>query len=92
MSEIGPGIIPQLRDRILAWLSERGGEPSGPPFMRYHDIDMARELGIELALPITDKLAGDEEVQVSALPAGKYGSLINSGVGNAIAGNAALID
>src|SRR5919107_1401330 len=49
--------IPAIADRlpeVFASLAARGIEPAGPPFFRYHLIDMERELEIEVGVPVTD--------------------------------------
>ncbi len=40
--------IGRLRKEVPAWLKQHGVEPAGPPFLRYHVIDMAGEMDIEL--------------------------------------------
>jgi len=36
---------------LFGWLQERAIEPAGPPFIRYHVIDMDGEIQIELGVP-----------------------------------------
>jgi effector-binding domain-containing protein len=85
-----PRIIPQYLDELFAWLGERGEEPAGAPFMRYHVIDMEGDMDVELGVPVAAAVAGDGRVAAGVLPAGRYASLVYSGV-NGIEGNAALI-
>src|SRR5215469_6305193 len=35
-------VVPPLNQEVFAWLGERGGVPSGPPFWKYNVIDMPR--------------------------------------------------
>jgi effector-binding domain-containing protein len=89
--EMGSGIIPQLLDELLAWLAGQGTQPAGPPFMRYHVINMADKLDIELGWPVAASLTGNGRINASMLPAGRYASLIYTGIENGIKGNSVLI-
>ena len=86
-----PQIIPQHLDELFAWLEARGVAPAGAPFMRYYVIDMAGTMDVELGVPVAAALPGDGQVAAGVIPAGRYASLVYSGV-NGIAGNGALID
>jgi effector-binding domain-containing protein len=92
MGEMGSGIIPQLLNEIIAWLGKQGTEPQGAPFMRYHVINMAAKLDIELGFPVAEAMEGNGRVQMAVLPAGRYASLIYTGIQNGMAGNKVLID
>lgn len=87
-----PVVIPQLLGEVFAWVGKRGVGPDGPPFIRYHVIDMAAQLDIELGLPVASSVPGDGRVVGGMLPAGRYAALVYTGVENGIAGNAALLD
>lgn len=91
MAELG-AVIPRLHDEVLGWLESKGLAPSGPPFIRYHVIDMARELEVTLAWPVARNLEGDGLIAAGSLPAGRYGSLVYTGIENGIAGNGALLE
>lgn len=91
MREMGSGIIPQLYDEVMGWLRSQGLEPAGSPLLRYYVIDMAGKLDIEMGWPVAAPVAGNGRVNAGVLPAGRYASLIYTGVANGIAGNAALI-
>ena len=85
-------VLPQLWDEVFAWLGQRGIAPDGQPLLRFLVIDMARQLDIEVGVPVARALSGDARVIPSLLPAGRYATLVYSGVGNGIAANAALQD
>lgn len=87
-----PHVIPEALDAVFAWLAARGIAPAGAPFIRYHVIDMAAQLDIELGVPVSSTIAGDGRVQAGELPAGRYASLIYTGIDNGIEGNRALIE
>ncbi|MDX1992505.1 MAG: GyrI-like domain-containing protein [bacterium] len=91
IAELGSGIIPQLHDEVLAWMQQQGAAPSGPPFLRYHVINMADKMEIELGWPVAQPVRGNERINADVLPAGRYASLIYTGVENGVAGNAVLI-
>jgi len=78
--------IPAFADRtpeVFAFLAARGVEPAGPPFFRYHVVDMARELELEVAVPVDDAagidLAGAGEVTAGTVPAGRYATVTHVG-------------
>jgi effector-binding domain-containing protein len=87
------GMQQAIRDgiaEVLAWLEVRGIERSGPPFNRFHVIDMKGMMHIETGVPVANPIEGDERVRPGMLPAGKYASLIY--IGGGISGNKALIE
>jgi effector-binding domain-containing protein len=71
--------LPEAIDRdfpaLFALLDERGVEPSGPPFIRYLNVDMERELEIEFGVPVD----GGAGVHTASLPAGDYATLMYVG-------------
>jgi len=91
MHELGI-VIPQLLGEVFAWLGTYGVAPAGAPFIRYHVIDMAAKLDIELGVPVAGALSGEGRVSAGVLPAGRYATLVYTGVENGINGNAALLD
>lgn len=85
-------IIPQLLDEIFGWLGKQGIAPAGPPFMRYHVINMEAEMDVELGIPVAAAISGNGRVSGGTLPTGKYAALIYTGIENGIRGNAALLE
>lgn len=83
-------VINKLFKEINAWAKKHNVTPAGPPFLRYHVIDMAGQMDIEVGIPVAKSLPADERVSPGVLPAGRYASLIYSGSG--LAGNKALIE
>jgi effector-binding domain-containing protein len=75
--------ISAIADRfpeVFAWLSARGLQPAGAPFLRYHLIDMAGDLRIEAGVPIAAAVAeGDDQVHVGTLPEGRYATVVHLG-------------
>jgi effector-binding domain-containing protein len=79
----------QLFKELRAWLKQESIEPTGPPFLRYHVIDMAGEMDIEVGIPVAKALPGNGRVCPGVLPGGRYASLIY--IGHGYTGNGTLI-
>ena len=86
--------VDKLFPELNKWAKREGVVASGAPFLRYHVIDMAGEMDIEVGLPVAALPAGglpaDGRVQPGVLPAGEYASLVYTGSG--YSGNGALIN
>ncbi|MFN8514547.1 MAG: GyrI-like domain-containing protein [Thermomicrobiales bacterium] len=87
-----PTVIPQTHGELFAWCRERGISPVGAPFIRYHIIDMAGRLEIEMGLPTATTLSGEGRIAAGVLPAGRYASLVYADVTKGIPANKALLD
>jgi effector-binding domain-containing protein len=85
-------VIPQLLGEVFAWLGSQGVPPAGAPFIRYFVIDMAAQLDIALGVPVATAVPGNKRIAAGMLPAGRYATLVYTGVQNGIAANAALLD
>ncbi len=84
-------VIPDLTDQVFAWLNRHDIEPAGASLVRYHVINMEGLLDIEMGVPVAAPVSGDEQVKAGVIPAGRYASLVYTGVSNGIAGNGALL-
>ena len=82
--------IGRLNKELNAWVEERKVKTSGPPFLRYHVIDMRGFMDISFGVPVHRAFPDDGNVKADVLPAGRYANLIYSGGG--ISGNRALIE
>jgi effector-binding domain-containing protein len=74
--------FPEIADRLpelFGWLAERGVDPAGAPFFRYHLIDMERELDVEAGVPVAAPVDADGEVLADVLPAGRYAATTHVG-------------
>lgn len=91
MSEL-PNVIPQHIDEVMGWLEQHGAAPDGPPLIRYHVIDMANKLDITIGWPVANPLSSSVRIIADVLPAGRYASLVFTGVENGIKGNGALLE
>ncbi len=82
--------ITRMSRELAAWVEKRQVETAGPPFLRYHVIDMRGAMDISYAVPVRRALPDDGEVRAGELPAGRYANLVYSGGG--ISANRALIE
>jgi effector-binding domain-containing protein len=83
-------VIDRISKDLNAWVNEHDIKPSGPPFLRFHVIDMRGFMDISFCIPVRKALPDDGEIKADVIPAGRYASLIYSGGG--ISANRALIE
>ncbi len=91
------GAVGSVADRIpgiFSWLGARGIAPAGPPFFRYHVIDMERQLLVEAGVPVVSPVAGDDgDVRGGILPAGRFAVMTHAGAPETLAAaTSALLD
>jgi effector-binding domain-containing protein len=84
-------VIPQSLEEVFAWLGRQGVAPAGPPFIRYLVIDMPARLEVEVGVPVASAVPGDGRVSAGLLPAGRYATLVYTGIDRGIEANAALL-
>jgi effector-binding domain-containing protein len=82
--------ISKIAKELNDWVEEKEIKTAGPPFLRYHIIDMRGFMHISYCVPVRKALPDDGLIKSDELPAGRYASLIYSGGG--ISGNRALIE
>ncbi|WP_371404245.1 GyrI-like domain-containing protein [Kribbella sp. NBC_00662] len=80
----------ELLDELFGWLRESGTDDSGMFFLRLHVIDMAGPMDLEVGMMTPGRVAGDDRVQPSTLPAGRYATLTYRN--HSIRANRALLD
>jgi effector-binding domain-containing protein len=85
-------VIPELHSEVMAWMRAHDVNPTGAPFIRYHVINMPGLMDVEMGWPVARPLTGEGRITAGVLPAGKYASLVYTGVKNGITGNAALLE
>ena len=71
--------IQPATDKVTAWLSARGIETTGAPFIRYLTTDMAKKLDIEVGWPVAAPVTGDEQIVTGTIPAGRYAVMMYTG-------------
>ena len=68
-----------VRDALLrelgGWLGARGFADAGPLLLRYHVVDMAGAMDVEVACVVPERADGDDRVVLGSLPAGTYAAL-----------------
>lgn len=85
-------VIPSSLTEVLSWIKEQGINTGGPPFMRFHVINMEGEMDLELGVPVARPIEPDGRITPGVLPTGRYASLIYTGRDRGYAGNGALIN
>jgi effector-binding domain-containing protein len=83
-------VVDRISKELNAWAAEHKVKPAGPPFLRFHVIDMRGSMDISYCIPVRKALPDDGHVKADELPAGRYASLIFSGGG--ISANRTLIE
>jgi len=83
-------VIDRLSKEMNAWVSDHNIKTSGPPFLRFHVIDMRGFMDISFCFPVRKALPDDGDIKADVIPAGRYASLIYSGGG--ISANRTLIE
>jgi effector-binding domain-containing protein len=95
MQDLG-SVIPQQIGEVAAWLNQQGVKPDGPPIVRYHTcppaMDAAARMDILVGWPVAAALNGTDRITADTLPAGRYASLIYTGVENGYEGNGVLVN
>lgn len=64
-----PQVLGPAWGSIMAYATKVGAEPSGPPFVAYHNMEM-QDLDLEIGLPFDRPLDGEGDVLPAELPAG----------------------
>jgi effector-binding domain-containing protein len=78
---------------LFGWLAGHGLAPAGPPFIRYHVVDMDGQLEVELGVPLQTAVTGDGRVRPGTVPGGNYATMVHTGpYDGLVAANAALQD
>jgi effector-binding domain-containing protein len=75
-----PAFVDRAFPELFGWLREHAVEPSGPPFIRYGEMDSdGQPLELEVGVPVSGDAKGDERVRHDALPAGRYLTYLHVG-------------
>ena len=77
-----------LLKTLREWVNQHGLAEQGPYFLRYHCIDMAGDMDIEVGFVVKKPQAADGQIQPGVQPAGRYAHLTYSRY--ALRGNQAL--
>jgi hypothetical protein len=87
------GSVADRIPEIFGWLGARGIAPAGPPFFRYHVIDMERQLLVEAGVPVASAVEDDGDIRSGILPAGRFAVMTHTGAPQTLmAATSALLD
>jgi effector-binding domain-containing protein len=64
-----PDELGRIFPQVFSYIQESGAAPVGAPFARYHDMT-EEGIDIEVGIPTSDELPGNEHVSPSELPGG----------------------
>lgn len=73
------GSVADRIPEIFGWLGARGITPAGPPFFRYHVIDMEGQLEVEAGVPVASAIDDDGDIRAGTLPAGRFAVITHTG-------------
>jgi effector-binding domain-containing protein len=91
MAEVGS--IADRIPEIFGSLGARGIAPAGPPFFRYHVIDMERQLLVEAGVPVASPVEDAGDIRAGTLPAGRFAVMSHVGAPETLMGaTASLLD
>jgi effector-binding domain-containing protein len=87
------GSVADRIPEIFGWLGARGIAPVGPPFFRYHVIDMERQLLVEAGVPVESAVQDDGDIRGGTLPSGQFAVMTHTGAPQTLmAATSALLD
>ena len=75
----GLGSVADRIPEIFGWLGARGIAPAGPPFFRYHVVDMEGQLEVEVGVPVASAIHDDGDIRAGTLPAGRFAVMTHTG-------------
>src|SRR5436190_18420101 len=61
-------VVTQMSKELHVWVDEHKIKTAGPPFLRYHVIDMRGFMDITYAVPVHKALPNDGTVKADELP------------------------
>jgi effector-binding domain-containing protein len=73
-----PGEFGRVYGTVIHYLAEIGENPSGAAFAAYYNMD-TEDLDVEAGFPVAKPLAGQGEIKVGEIPAGKQVSCFHKG-------------
>jgi effector-binding domain-containing protein len=74
------GSVADRIPEIFGWLGARDVASAGPPFFRYHVIDMERQMLVEVGVPVESPVDDDGgDVRCGTLPAGEFVVVTHTG-------------
>jgi effector-binding domain-containing protein len=87
------GSVADRIPEIFGWLAAHGIAPAGPPFFRYHALDMESHLEVEAGVPVASPVEDDGDIRAGTLPAGQFAVMTHTGAPDTLtAATAELLD
>jgi effector-binding domain-containing protein len=71
--------LPPLVPQVVGWALQQGLTLTGPPFFKYDLVNMSALMELEVGVTVSAASAGDDQVVVGVLPAGRYASVVHVG-------------
>lgn len=87
-----PSFIGTCMGELMAWREANHVPMIEAPIFRLHVINMAGDMDVSVGIAVEAPLAAAGRIQPDVLPAGRYASLIYTGIDNGIEGNRVLIE
>lgn len=76
-AEIGER-LGDILPRVAGFTTQEGGEPNGPPFVRYHSVE-AGECELDAGIPLVESIEGKGDIESTELPGGAVATLLHVG-------------
>ena len=73
-----PQVLGRAWGAIIQHAGRMGVQPSGPPFVAYHNMEM-QDLDLEIGFPFAQKLKGEGELLAGEIPGGKAAGCLHVG-------------
>jgi effector-binding domain-containing protein len=73
-----PQVVGQAYAAIMQVAGQLGLQPSGAPFVAYHNMDM-QDLDMEIGFPFAQKVAGKGNVLAGEIPGGRAAACLHVG-------------
>ena len=73
-----PSLMGSLFGEVFGYIAQRGQQPVGMPFSRYHSMDR-ESVDMECGLPVSSAQDGTARIQASELPGGVVATVIHKG-------------
>jgi effector-binding domain-containing protein len=73
-----PQVVGEAYAAIMQYAGRSGFQPSGAPFVAYHNMDM-QDLDMEIGFPFDRKLPGKDNILAGEIPGGKAAACLHVG-------------
>src|SRR5215813_4158621 len=66
--------ITRMSKELNTWVDENKIKTAGPPFLRFHVIDMRGFMDISFCYPVRKVLPNEGDIKADVIPSGRYAS------------------